>query len=86
MKITWRKLNTAVPFMVIVIGFALIYSRLMTGGERGKVSQAYNRATNCFAATSPTKRTAKYVRACYDAAERDAGVSVGTIIRYGDGR
>lgn len=54
---------------------------LLVNRQNGLVNQAYNRATNCFAATSPTKRTPEYVKDCYNKAEAAAGV---TIERYGD--
>lgn len=56
---------------------------ILINRQNGLVNQAYNRATNCFAATSPTKRTPEYVKECYTKAEAAAGVK---IDRYGDGR
>lgn len=64
--------------------FLLISNRNETlqNRQNGLVSQTYNRATNCFAATSPTKRTPTYVKECYAKAEKATGV---TIQHYGDG-
>lgn len=56
---------------------------LLTNRENGLVNQYYNRATNCFAATSPTKRTPEYVKECYDQAEKATGVKAE---RYGDAK
>jgi len=49
--------------------------------QNGLINQTYNRATNCFAATTPTQRTAEYVKHCYDSAEAATGKQ---IDRYGD--
>lgn len=50
--------------------------------QNGLVNQTYVRATNCFASTTPTKRTPNHVKDCYDKAEQATGQKVD---RYGDG-
>lgn len=71
----------------LIIGIWLITSIqiFVTLGNRniGKVNQTYNRATNCFAATSPAKRTPEHVKECYDKAELATGTKVD---RYGDAK
>lgn len=59
---------------------------LLVNRQNGLINQYYNRATNCFAATSPTKRTPEYVKECYAQAEKASGVDPNIIERYGDGK
>lgn len=91
------KYRSAVPTTLFIFSVAMILgaftivmylqisirSEVLQNRQNGLVSQTYNRATNCFAATSPTKRTPEYVKECYAKAEAATGA---TVERYGDGR
>jgi hypothetical protein len=70
---------------IVSLWVVLATQVFLTLGNRavGKVNQAYGRATNCFAATSPPKRTPEYVKQCYNKAEAATDTR---IDRYGDGR
>lgn len=68
-------------FAIVIMLLISNRHETLTNRANGLTNQAYARATNCFAATTPTKRTPEYVKECYDKAEAAAGVK---IDRYGD--
>lgn len=79
-----------IPWFFVLLGFIMVWAGSVRNREAternrqlGLVNQAYNRASNCFAATSPTKRTPDHVKECYRLAEEATGVK---IERYGDGK
>lgn len=82
-----------IPWIFVAIGIFFIWVGQHNKAENqaeltnrnnqtGLTNQFYNRATNCFAATTPTKRTPAYVKECYDKAEAATGIKGE---RYGDG-
>ena len=78
--------DRAAVFILIGSMVLLLLANIMATNRNhttGKTNQTYLRATNCFAATSPTKRTPDYVVECYDKAEEATGIKVE---RYGDGQ
>jgi len=84
MKSKRVSIGTLLVFLIFN-GIMLISNRLATDRNyrTGLVNQTYQRATNCFAATSPPNRTPQYVKDCYDTAEKATGVKVE---RYGDAK
>lgn len=79
------KFINAIPFIFVAIGVFLIWVSNVNRADRqadltnrnnqtGLTNQFYNRATNCFAAVTPTERTREHVEWCYDQAEEATGV------------
>lgn len=84
-----KKLTQAIPYIFVAIGLLFVYTAftsVVTQGQRNYEatlrSQTYTRATNCFVAVPAAKRTAEYIKSCYEQAEKATGK---VIDHYGDG-
>ena len=80
------RINTVnlIPWVFVLIGFFFIWVGQHNRADRqadltnrnnqtGLANQFYGRATNCFAAVTPTERTPEHVQWCYDQAEEATG-------------
>lgn len=74
------RLVNMIPWIFVAIGIFFIYVgqhnaalRTDRNNQTGLANQFYGRATNCFAAVSPTERTREHVNWCYERAEEATG-------------
>lgn len=70
-----------IPVVFILMGILIVWAGIERNqrltnrnNNTGLTNQFYTRATNCFAAVTPTQRTPEHVKWCYDEAERATGV------------
>lgn len=73
------KYNIVVPYVLIVLGFLLIYTTLLSSRSRSKQTNAYIRVTACIISKNANQRTQKDIEACYRVVQQDTGV---TLPRY----
>lgn len=70
-------------FALLDFGMAIIFNTQIGNRKIGQENRTYLHANACVISVSPTTRTPQYVKACYDQAEKETGVSVE---RYGNAK
>lgn len=70
-------------FALVMLGFAIIFSVLMTNRVLSQENNTYLRLNACIVSVPPQTRTQQYVKGCYDGAVAHSGKAVD---RYGYGK
>lgn len=78
-RFTRKKLNAVVPYILIITGFFLIYSMLLSGRARSKQTNSYIRVTACIISKNAKDRSQADIEDCYQKVDADTNVH---LIRY----